>query len=302
VFVRDAGTTTVSNSGTMVGRVAGIWHKFGIGTFIIDNSGTIESPNNAILGGASADIVTNTGTLRGTVDLAGGNDVLVNKGGTIIGSILGGDGDDRFVLGLTAEAIDGGAGFDTLDLSSYTKGMRIDLGTPANNYGIAILGDTYTGIEGILGTSRSDTLVGDTGDNLLIGNGSYDNLNGGAGMDTLEGGTSIDSLTGGEGADMFLFRTKVGANDKLLDFTAGEDHIQLEGSAFSYGDATGTISADDFVTGSTRAVYDASDRFVFRTTDRTLWYDADGLGGVGAVVIARVQIGAVLTVADLLLI
>jgi Ca2+-binding RTX toxin-like protein len=301
VFVRDAGTTTVSNSGEMVGRVSGIWHKYGIGTLVINNTGIIESPHNAILGGASADIVTNAGTMTGTVDLAGGNDVLNNRAGTIIGAILGGDGDDRFVLGATAENIDGGAGFDTLDLSSYTKGVRIDLGTPANNFGIAILGDTYAGIESILGTTRSDTLAGDAGNNLLIGNASYDNLSGGAGMDTLEGGTSIDTLTGGDGADMFLFTSKIGANDKILDFTNGVDHIQLEGLAFSYGDATGAVSADDFVTGSTRAVHDASDRFVFRTTDRTLWYDADGLGGVSAVVIARVQEGVILTAADLLL-
>jgi Ca2+-binding RTX toxin-like protein len=301
VFVRDAGTTTVSNSGMMVGRVAGIWHKFGIGTFIINNTGSIESPNNAILGGASADIVTNSGIMTGTVDLAGGNDVLNNRTGTIVGNILGGDGDDRFVLGTTAENIDGGAGFDMLDISGYTKGMTIDLGTPANNFGIGVLGDTFAGIEGILGSSRADTLRGDAGDNLLAGNGAYDNLSGGAGMDTLEGGTSIDTLTGGDGADMFLFRSNVGANDKILDFTNGVDHIQLEGSAFSYGDATGAVSADDFVTGATRAVHDASDRFVFRTTDRTLWYDADGLGGVSAVVIARVQAGIILTAADLLL-
>ena len=302
VFVRDAGTTTVSNSGVMVGRVAGIWHKFGTGIFIINNTGTIESPNNAILGGASADIVTNSGIMTGTVDLAGGNDILNNRAGTIIGAIFGGDGNDRFVLGATAENIDGGAGFDTLDVSSYTMGVTINLADATANFGIAAFGDTFAGIESILGTTRADVLVGDAGDNLFFGNGSIDKLFGGAGADTLDGGARMDTLTGGDGADMFQFRAPTTMNDRITDFTVGDDHILLEGSAFGYGDATGAVSADDFILRATRLALDATDRFIFRTTDHSLWYDADGVGGRGSVAIAYFQNGVTLSAADLILI
>ena len=302
VFVRDAGTTTVSNSGSMVGRVAGVWHKFGSGTFIFTNSGTVESPNFAFLGGVSADLVTNKGLMTGTIDLAGGNDVLNNRSGTILGNILGGDGNDRFVLGLTVEAIDGGVGFDTLDLSNLWSGVTIDLGTSASNAGIRVAGDSYAGIEAILGTRRADVLRGDADENLLVGNAGRDTLAGGDGADTLEGGLWADTLTGGAANDTFLFRTATGMHDVITDFITGMDIIALEGTAFGFGDATGAVSADDFVTGPTRAAFDATDRFIFRTTDATLWFDADGNGGKYATLVARFDSGVTITAADLLLI
>ena len=302
LFVRDAGTTTVSNSGTMYGRVSGVWHKFGIGTLIFNNSGTVESPNNAFWGGASTDLVTNTGIMRGGVDLAAGNDVLDNRGGTVTGLILGGDGDDRFVLATTAESIDGGAGFDTLDLSSYTSAVLIDLLDAANNRGTAALHDSFTGIEAIIGTTRADVMRGDGGDNLLSGGAGSDNLSGGAGTDTLEGGVGTDILTGGDGADVFLFSSGKGMNDRITDFAAGVDQIRLEGSSFGFGLATGAISADYFVAQTSLIVADRSDRFIFRTTDSTLWYDADGNGKRAAVLIADLQDGATMTVADIWLI
>lgn len=306
VFVRDIGTTTVSNSGMMYGRVAGVWHKFGTGTFILNNSGTIESPNHAVLGGESADLVTNTGTMRGIVDLAGGNDVLVNRGGTITGTILGGDGNDRFVLGTSAEAIVGGLGFDTLDVSYYTSssslGLTIDLGNSLKNLGSVILNDSYAGIEGIFGSRRADVLRGNTAGNLLLGNAGNDSLSGSSGADTLNGGSGVDTMVGGSGSDCFKFVASTGWGDKINDFTSGADHIVLEGSIFSYGNATGPVSAADFVTGTTRVAHDASDRFIFRTTDATLWYDADGSGSKVSVLVADLQASAILTAADLLLV
>ena len=142
-------------------------------------------------------------------------------------------------------------------------------------------------------------LRGDGADNLLVGNGSTDTISGGAGSDTIEGGATLDYLTGDTGADYFRFASKVGMNDTIRDFASGEDHILLESTAFGYGGATGAIAAEDFHTGVTRAAQDASDRFIFRTTDRTLWFDADGTGSGSAVCIARVQIGGVITAADI---
>ena len=46
---------------------------------------------------------------------------------------------------------------------------------------------------------------------------------------------------------------------------------------------------------------DANDRFIFRTTDQTLWFDVDGTGGGGPRLIADLQAGAVVTAADILL-
>ena len=300
--VRDGGTTTVTNSGEMTGRVSGIWHKYGLGTLVVVNTGTITSPNQAILGNESADLITNSGTMTGIVDLAGGNDMLDNRGGTIVGAILGGAGDDLFFLGSTAENIDGGAGYDTLDLSTYTTGVTIDLLTPAANKGAAALGDSFAGIEAILGTTRADVLTGDAAANRLVGNGGADKLSGGDGADSLEGGISKDNLTGGAGADAFVFTTTQGGQDTILDFASGTDMIHLKASAFGSGTTTGAVSAGAFVTSTTNAALESNDRFVFRTTDSTLWYDKDGSGAKVAVMVADLQDGATLAVTDLWLI
>jgi Ca2+-binding RTX toxin-like protein len=300
--VRDGGTTTVTNSGSMTGRVSGIWHKFGLGTLVVTNTGTITSANHAILGNESADLITNSGSMTGIVDLAGGNDMLDNRGGTVVGAILGGNGDDLFYLGTTAENIDGGAGFDTLNLSTYTTGVTVDLANPSANKGTAVAGDTLTGIEAVTGTTRADILRGDANDNRFVGNGGSDNLSGADGADTIEGGAAKDSLAGGAGDDVFVFATYQGGVDTITDFTSGEDMIHLKASVFGFGTATGAVSADVFVTGTTNTSLDAGDRFILRTTDNTLWYDKDGTGKKAAILVADLQDGATLTVDDLWLI
>jgi Ca2+-binding RTX toxin-like protein len=302
LFVRDAGTTTVSNSGVMTGQFAGVWHKFGSGTLVFTNSGIVESPNYAFLGGVSGDLVFNTGMLKGTVDLGGGDDVLFNRAGTVLGNIMGGEGNDRFVLGVTSEIIDGGSGFDTLDLSRAWSPVTIDLAAPENNGGKRVSDDSYTGIEGLLGSHRGDVLHGNDVGNLLAGNGGRDTLSGGDGNDTVEGGTRRDVLTGGEGNDAFVFRTAFGMRDTITDFTSGKDILQFEGSAFGYGGATGAVAADDFISGTTLTASDASDHFIFRTTDATLWFDADGAGDSTARLVADFADSVVLTAADLVLI
>ena len=47
---------------------------------------------------------------------------------------------------------------------------------------------------------------------------------------------------------------------------------------------------------------DANDRFVFRTSDTTLWFDADGKGGAAATLLADLKAGAVVTTADILIV
>jgi hypothetical protein len=51
LVVPDAGTTTVINTGTMTGRVSGVWHKWGNGTLVLKNTGLIESRRHSVLGG-----------------------------------------------------------------------------------------------------------------------------------------------------------------------------------------------------------------------------------------------------------
>jgi len=66
--------------------------------------------------------------------------------------------------------------------------------------------------------------------------------------------------------------------------------------------AGGALSASQFQSRADNLAQDADDRFIFRTTDRTLWFDVDGTGAQGAVMVADLQAGAIVTPADLLLV
>jgi Ca2+-binding RTX toxin-like protein len=300
--VREGGTTTIINSGTMDGRVSGIWHKFGPGTLVVVNNGTITSPNHAVLGNDSEDLITNQGVMIRDVDLAGGNDLQDNRGGSVDGAITGGSGNDQFIIGFSAEMIDGSLGFDPIDFSSFKSRVHVDL-ADASGYGRPLAaGDIYTDIEAVLGSRLSDVIHGNALDNLIVGGGGKDKLCGGAGADMLDGGGGRDSISGGSGADAFQFVKVQGGADLISDFVSGEDMIHLEGSKFGFGTATGAVSASVFVIGAGHAALDADDRLMFDTTTNTLWYDKDGTGSKAAVGVAALQSGATLTIDGLSLI
>ena len=112
-------------------------------------------------------------------------------------------------------------GTDTLDLSSFSTNLTIDL-TPGEYS--SVLFDppsyrqragaevTYTGednlgiaygaiIEKVVGGSGNDVLRGNSADNFLTGGAGDDVLYGGAGDDLLFGGSGSDPLNGGDGVD-----------------------------------------------------------------------------------------------------
>ncbi|MBW4492768.1 MAG: cadherin-like domain-containing protein [Oscillatoria princeps RMCB-10] len=164
-----------------------------------------DGGNDTLAGGKDSD------TLNGMT----GDDVLLGNIGT--DSLMGGDGNDLLFGNTEADVLDGGTGNDTL-----------------------------------YGGKGGDTLSGNTGNDILSGDLGSDSLSGGAGNDTLTGVSSgpgnpgageLDTLTGGDGADVFVlgsggqfYYTSAGNADYALiaDFSAGEDVIQLEGSAADY--------------------------------------------------------------------
>jgi Ca2+-binding RTX toxin-like protein len=120
----------------------------------------------------------------------------------------------------------------------------------------------------ISGTDGNDVMDGGGGDDLLFGNGGNDRmqcgsgndqlfggagndvLNGGAGDDVLNGGSGNDRLIGGLGHDTFVFAPDVasagragrpdqGANqDRIEDFTIGQDRIELTAFHATFADMT----------------------------------------------------------------
>ena len=156
-----------------------------------------------------------------------GNDTLT--GGDGVNTLLGGNGDDTFIAGEGADFHNGGGGFgDTIDYSGSTAGVQARLGGSQIFDGGYATGDSFQGIENLIGSDFNDTLVGNVRANVLTGNDGNDFINadrgndtllGGAGNDTLIGGFGQDTLNGGDGIDTVRYAN---ANSRaVVDLSTG---------------------------------------------------------------------------------
>jgi Ca2+-binding RTX toxin-like protein len=168
---------------------------------IVINTGFIWA-GTAIEGSAKADLITNTGTIRGWVDLKDGNDIYRGENGWHNGYILLGNGDDQAWGGAASEVFSGGAGNDTVDGGAGSQdaiyfmddaGITADLrnaGPQQTGEGL----DTLLNIEWIYTGAGADRLTGNDAANLLDSDAGNDTLDGGLGDDTLDGGLGVDTL------------------------------------------------------------------------------------------------------------
>jgi Ca2+-binding RTX toxin-like protein/subtilisin-like proprotein convertase family protein len=168
------------------------------------------------------------------------NDTL--WGGSGNDSLFGGDGNDILVDQGGADFFDGGAGTrDNVTYEFAAGGVRADLTSPGSNTGAAA-GDTYAGIEDLLGTASGDTLVGNSAGNVVAGDSGDDLLYGGGEDDTLNGGNGNDNLWGGIGSD-----SHIGGFDSGVDYARYDDAnygnlvIRLDNATLNTGAAAGDI-------------------------------------------------------------
>lgn len=127
------------------------------------------------------------------------SEVLVGNPGDDL--LYGGEGDDRLAGLGGADALFGGTGFDLADYAQASGSVTANLVNSALNTGPDVFGDTFNGVEGLVGSSFADRLTGDAAANLLEGGAGNDGLSDGAGDDTVYGGDGDDSLIAGAGAD-----------------------------------------------------------------------------------------------------
>ncbi|MEL6476546.1 MAG: M10 family metallopeptidase C-terminal domain-containing protein [Pseudomonadota bacterium] len=185
--------------------------------------------------GAGQDIFTGFENLEGS-DF---DDALT--GDDAANTLTGGDGDDMLAGLGGQDAFVGGAGTDTVSYASSRGRFAADLTNTVRGFGDAI-GETYDGVENLIGGRSNDTLRGGGEDNRLtgglgadklFGRGGDDRLLGQAGNDVLYGNAGADRMIGAEGNDRFVYfstaDSRVGGTrrDTITDFESGADRIEL---------------------------------------------------------------------------
>ncbi len=229
-----AGTGSTISSSLIISNLENITAGVGHDTLFGSNVA------NEIFGGAGDDIISG---LDGNDRLFGenGNDRL--NGGTGNDLLSGGAGDDVFIGGAGNDNHLGSGGFDTMDYSASASRVVLNLIT-GGTLGDAA-GDSYNGIEEVIGSdfndditggTASDTIFGGAGNDRLFGSGGFDVLDGGDGDDLLSGGDDADTFIGGAGADVHLG----GGGLDIIDYSASASRVVLNlDTSGTLGDALG---------------------------------------------------------------
>lgn len=300
---------------------------FGGENFVDAGSGNDQVLNqfeggNLIRLGAGNDVYVGSGfTTAGfgldTVQAGGGADTIAVS--TFFSDYFGEAGNDTFISEGWSNLFNGGAGRDSVDYRFRTdndnfadSALAIDLGQGKAFTGTSCV-ETLVSIENATGTqlgdqifgsvaanrldgfNGSDQIAGLAGADTLLGGGGADAIDGGFGNDRIAGQQGSDLMAGGAGADRFVFDTRLGAPDEIVDFAAGVDTIVLDNAVFR-GLAAGALADNRFHTGANAT--DAADRVLYDAESGQVLFDADGSGAAAAGIIAVLTPGRALTADD----
>ena len=183
-----------------------------------------------LIGSSFADTLVgsaNDNSIRGS----DGNDTIVGGSGGGIDAVFGEVGDDYLldVGGTGGDQYSGGKGADVISYEFENLGVVVNLATGSGRDAVGVTagaatGDSYVGIENIIGSNANDTLIGNVDVNTIIG---------AAGDDTVQGGDAGDRLDGGAGGNDWVdYRD---SNVSGVEVTLGLPGAQVSGG-FANGD------------------------------------------------------------------
>ncbi|WP_197412044.1 autotransporter-associated beta strand repeat-containing protein, partial [Sphingopyxis sp. H005] len=229
VNFQGAGNTIINNGTIDADRAVAIWSQntSGLNTVINNATGVIEAGNgttSTVIGGSGNGALdfTNRGIIRGSISLAGGNDILrLFTGSTVTGSFSGGAGNDQiFLSGVGQSTLPGNfVGFESLvknetgtwtltgtitgvTVSDVQEGTLVLTGDNANYTGQVLVraaGTLEARAQSLPPTVTNDGLVrfaqpdGGTYAGAITGSGAIEKT--GAGTLTLSGATNIAGNT-----------------------------------------------------------------------------------------------------------
>lgn len=244
-----AASTTAFQIGTTVGRVTWLASYSFTGTIAGDTFDASGSTVPVVANGGDGNDMLDGGTVNDTLTGGAGDDELNGNGGndtasdgigddilhggagndylTCNGGVVtteadqcwGDEGDDLIYANTPATGKDvvapgdgdddiTGAGVITYADSSAAVTVDLDDGETLSTAG----DDLFTGVGGVVGSSKADTLYGTADDDVIKGGGGADLIYGLAGNDKLAGGSEADTIRGAGGADRI---TGGGGDDKL---------------------------------------------------------------------------------------
>lgn len=147
------------------------------------------------------------------------------SGGAGNDDVYGGGDDDRMFGDIGNDWLEGNAGNDTI---SGGAGADTIYGMDDNDFLMGLGGNDWVyggaGDDLIWAGDGDDNAGGGSGNDTVTGGGGHDRLDGEDGDDLLIGGDGDDVYAGGAGSDTFRFTA---GHDQILDFTLGEDWIQI---------------------------------------------------------------------------
>ncbi|MEX0309928.1 MAG: hypothetical protein AB3N17_06735, partial [Tateyamaria sp.] len=246
---------TVSNSSDRFVELVG---GLGNDTFNVTSSagtvrlsfgfGHFQAATQGVVANLATGIITNDGF--GTTDTVNasisGNGRIELRGTDFDDSLVGSNGNDRFITEQGADTVDGGLGFDTIRYDRNgvdVVNVNLSTGNATVTWDGNTSVQTLSNLESVRGSRLGDdTIIGTSGDERFEGRGGNDSLVGNAGNDELRGEEGNDTLDGGDGDD--TLRDGDG-NDSLLGGDGND--IWLSGSGedtFNGGDGSDTVEFD----------------------------------------------------------
>ncbi|MEH2119487.1 MAG: calcium-binding protein [Nostoc sp.] len=298
------GITTTFNATTNIGAITAGTSRVSYKNIEgLNISGTAYNDN--IVGNSGNDTLSPGTSGKDTIDGGKGDDVLFVDYSNATGGIT-----TTFNATTNIGTITAGTSrvsyknIERLNISSTAYNDNI-IGNNGNDTLGGGYGDSNDTIDGGAGNDR---LIVDysSGDNLLSGGDGNDTLTasqaygkntliGGNGNDYLTGGSGNDSLYGGAGTDTFAFNGYGGGVDRLYDFNATNELIQVSAANFGGELSIGSLQKSQFRIGTSATT--SNQRFIYDNITGALFFDQDGsASGFTQVKFAQLSAGVTLTI------
>jgi hypothetical protein len=248
------------SSDTFIASAAHNWFDGGIaGSDTVDYSADTT--------GVTVDLFHTDGT--GTSGGLAEGDILTN-----IANVIGGSGDDMFIANAAQNSFEGGGGVNTVSYQDSTSasgtGVTVDLSATdgSGTGGNFALGDKFSNIQNVIGSTFNDTFVASLAANTFTGGG---------GSDTVSYANSVSTDNIGVTVDLSGVNTPTGIGHGTGDYAQGDTYIGVQ-------NAIGSAFNDTFIAGGLANTFTGdggSDTVSYQNSAGAVTVDLDNGIGVG---------------------